>query len=379
MVVPGFSAHPGDWAIPALQNLIVALAGHHQVHLFSLRYPAKGTYRFGNFNHTAIGGGQQFGWRSASIYSQTARAIAQQHRRTPFDLVHAFWADEPGLAAALAAQFIRRPLVVRLGGWDLTNVPQIKYGAQRILSRRLMVAYALHRAAAIQANSAYQVKQCEQQNLPPAKVHYIPAGVDIERFQPPAEKPSFDAPKLVQAASLIPVKNQALLFEIVAQVARRYPATELHLAGVGTLESELRALADRCNITQNIVWHKKIAYPNIPQLYHNSHLYVQTSWHESQGMAVLEAMACGLPVVGTPVGVVPEVACQPAAWSADALAAQILSAFEDANCYNVWSQQARQTVMDRFSVPVVVGQLLRLYEEVVANRSMLLPLRPDLE
>ncbi|MCB0213734.1 MAG: glycosyltransferase family 4 protein [Anaerolineae bacterium] len=367
MVVPGFSAHPGDWAIPALQNLIVALAEQHQVHLFSLRYPAKGSYRFVNFDHTAIGGGQQFGWRSASIYSQTARAIVQQHRRTPFDLIHAFWADEPGLAAALAAQLIRRPLVVRLGGWDLTNVPQINYGAQRILSRRLMVGYALHRAAAIQANSAYQVLQCHQQKLPTAKVHYIPAGVDIERFQPPAAKPPIAAPKLVQAASLIPVKNQALLFDIVGRVARRYPATELHLAGVGTLAGELKALADRCNITQNVIWHKKIAYPDIPQLYHGCHLYVQTSWHESQGMAVLEAMACGLPVVGTPVGVVPEVACLPADWSADALATQILSVFENGDGYKMWSQQARQTVEDRFSVPVVVSQLLRLYETVVAK------------
>lgn len=367
MVVPGFSAHPDDWAIPALQNLIVALAEHHQVHLFSLRYPAGGTYRFANFSHTATGGGQQFGWRSAAIPVQTAWAIVQQHRRTPFDLVHAFWADEPGLAAALAARLIGRPLVVRLGGWDLTNLPQIQYGAQRIWSRRLMVGYTLRRAAAIQANSAYQVEQCAQQRLPAAKVHYLPAGVDIERFRPAPLAPPFAPPKLVQAASLIPVKNQVLLFEIVARVARHRPEIELHLAGVGPLAGELKAMADRCNITQNIVWHKKIAYPAMPHLYQQCHLYLQTSWHESQGMAVLEAMACGLPVVGTPVGVVPEVACHPAAWSVDALADQVLAVFEKPDRHRAWSQQARQTVEARFSVPVVVEQLLQLYEWVVAT------------
>lgn len=364
MVVPGFSAHPSDWAIPALQNLIVALAQHHQVHLFSLRYPAKGLYRFGNFNHTATGGGQQFGSRSMLIYAQTAWAIVQQHRRTPFDLIHAFWADEPGFVAALAGQIIRRPVVVRLGGWDLTSLPQINYGAQRIFSRRLMVGYALRRAVAIQANSAYQVQQCEQHRLLPPKVHYIPAGVDIERFQPAPNPPPLDPPKLVQAASLIPVKNQAMLFEIIAQVVRHRPAVQLHLAGLGSLETELRTLADRCNITQNVVWHKKIDYSNMPQFYGDCHLYIQTSWHESQGMSVLEAMACGLPVIGTPVGVVPEVACQPANWGADTLADQILTTFEDTDRYRTWSNQARQVVEDRFSLPVIVERLLRLYEEV---------------
>ena len=365
MVVPGFSAHPDDWAIPALQNLIVALAEHHQVHLFSLRYPVKGHYDFGNFSHTATGGGQQFGWRSAAIYGQTAWAIVRQHRRTPFDLIHAFWADEPGLAAALAAQIIRRPLVVRLGGWDLTNLPHIEYGAQRILSRRLMVGYALRKAAAIQANSAYQIRQGERLGLPAHKLVYIPAGVDIETFRPVGDERSPDPPVLVQAASLIPVKNQALLLEIVERVVQRCPTATVHLAGSGPLENPLRALAEQLNITQNVVWHKKIAYPQVPQLYHDRHLYVQTSWHESQGMAVLEAMACGLPVIGTPVGVVPEVACQPADWAVETLAAQVLAAIEDSERYHTWSQQARQMVETRFSLAVVVEQLLRLYEQVV--------------
>ncbi|MCB0178682.1 MAG: glycosyltransferase family 4 protein [Anaerolineae bacterium] len=365
MVVPGFSAHPDDWAIPALQNLIVALAEHHQVHLFSLRYPVKGHYDFGNFSHTATGGGQQFGWRSAAIYGQTAWAIVRQHRRTPFDLIHAFWADEPGLAAALAAQIIRRPLVVRLGGWDLTNLPHIEYGAQRILSRRLMVGYALRKAAAIQANSAYQIRQGERLGLPAHKLVYIPAGVDIETFRPVGDERSPGPPVLVQAASLIPVKNQALLLEIVQRVVQDCPTATLHLAGRGPLEYQLQGQADRLNITQNVVWHKKIAYPQMPGLYGDSHLYIQTSWHESQGMAVLEAMACGLPVVGTPVGVAPEVACQPADWAVETLAAQVLATLEDNERYRAWSQQARQTVEARFSLPVVVGQLLRLYEHVV--------------
>jgi hypothetical protein len=56
LVLPGFSAHPTDWAIPALQNLAIELAQHCNLHIFSQRYPAKGIYRFNGFTHHALGG-----------------------------------------------------------------------------------------------------------------------------------------------------------------------------------------------------------------------------------------------------------------------------------------------------------------------------------
>ncbi len=103
LVLPGFSAHPDDWAIPALQTFAMHLAREHQVTVFSQRYPAKGCYQFAGLTHYALGGGGKFGLGVIKVWLETVRAIARQHKKTPFDVLHAFWADEPGFAAVLAS------------------------------------------------------------------------------------------------------------------------------------------------------------------------------------------------------------------------------------------------------------------------------------
>ncbi|NJN99670.1 MAG: glycosyltransferase family 4 protein [Anaerolineales bacterium] len=375
LVTPGFSLNENDWAIPALLNLARALAGQHELHVFSQRYPPRGLYPFSNLTHHAIGGGQKFGLTSAKIWLQTAQAIIRQHQKTPFDLLHAFWADEAGFSAALAGSRLGRPVVVSLGGGELTNLPDINYGAQRFLIRRLTTAFALKGAALVTAGSTYQLNLCRAHAIPESKLRLAPLGVDTELFQPASLIPlpftihhspfTIHHFNLIQAASLLPVKNHRLLLEILAQVKKEIPQIKLNLAGSGPLQNDLVALADQLDLQANLIWQQHVAYPAMPRLYQQSHLYLQTSRHESQGMAVLEAMACGVPVLGTPVGVVPEVACLPPQGSAEALAAQVIEVFSDETRYQKLRGQARQRAETAYSLAVTTQNFLKIYRNVL--------------
>jgi glycosyltransferase involved in cell wall biosynthesis len=183
-IAPGFSAHANDWAIPALLNLARTLAQTHELHIFSQRYPARGLYQFDGLTHHAVGGGQNFGLTSARIWLQTSQTIIRQHRQTPFDVLHAFWADEAGFSAALAGFRLKRPVVVSLGGGELTNLPDLHYGAQRFLVRRLTTRYALKKATLITAGSNYQLDLCRAHHVPEPKLRLAPLGVDTTLFQP---------------------------------------------------------------------------------------------------------------------------------------------------------------------------------------------------
>jgi glycosyltransferase involved in cell wall biosynthesis len=170
-------------------------------------------------------------------------------------------------------------------------------------------------------------------------------------------------PSIIQVASLLPVKNQALLLETVKLVKEEVPTIRLNMIGSGPLKSELTQLTHHLKIDQNVTWQQPVPYLSLRHFYQHSHLYLQTSRHESQGMAVLEVMACGLPVVGTPVGVVREVASLPAQVGKEGLAAQILQVLSNPIQHEGLSHQARQIVESRFSLDVTTETFVEIYKK----------------
>jgi glycosyltransferase EpsD len=193
-----------------------------------------------------------------------------------------------------------------------------------------------------------------------------PLGVDPTRFRPEAsphlgrdDKP----PTIIQTASLLPVKNQALLLEVLALVKKAIPQIKLILAGSGPLADELDKLAQKLNLGHNIDRRDHLPYLNLPELYQQAHLYLQTSLHESQGIAVLEGMACGLPVLGTPVGVVRDLACLPPQTGAAALAAQVNELLSDATRYLTFKHRARHIIEQQYSLAITTQTFQTLYQE----------------
>jgi glycosyltransferase involved in cell wall biosynthesis len=364
LITPGFSRHGGDWAIPALQNLALDLAGSASLTVYSLRHPAYGRYQFGPILHYA-GGGQQFGWRSPFIWQHTLRAIIAEHRRRSFDVVHAFWADEAGFTAVLAGKLLRRPVLVSVAGGELIYLPDIGYGTQASAFRRRIIATALAWANLVSGGSHYQLEQVRRRGIAPAKLRLAPLGVDCRRFQPGAA--AGRQPVLVQAASLVPVKNQALLLDCFRLAQSQFPSLRLAVAGDGPLVQALRHRAKTLGLAPAVTWAGRLPYPAVPAFFQQGTVYLQTSRHEAQGMAVLEAMACGLPALGTPVGVLPEVATRAPNWDPAVLADQLVELLQDPVAYGTASAHAREQVLDRFQLGTAAERFLALYQELASR------------
>jgi glycosyltransferase involved in cell wall biosynthesis len=365
LISPGFSRHGADWAIPALQNLALELAGSVSLTVYSLRHPAYGRYQFGPLIHYAVGGGRHSGWRSPFIWQHALRAIIAEHRRRPFDALHAFWADEAGFTAVLAGRLIRRPVLVSVAGGELVHFPDIAYGTQASPFRRRIIAAALAGANLVSAGSHYQLEQVRRQEIPSAKLRQAPLGVDCRRFQP-AAAPGREA-VLVQAASLVPVKNQALLLDCFRLAGAEQPSLRLAVAGDGPLGEALHHRAEMLGLTPAVAWAGRLPYPAVPAFFQQGTVYLQTSRHEAQGMAVLEAMACGLPALGTPVGVLPEAAARAPSWEPAVLAGQLVELLQDPAAYGAASAHAREQVLDQFQLGTAVKRFLALYQELASR------------
>jgi glycosyltransferase involved in cell wall biosynthesis len=224
------------------------------------------------------------------------------------DVVHALWAHEPGALAAEACRGTNVPLVVSVLGGELAALHDIRYGgAQESLNRHL-ARRSLARAALVTIGSE-ALRALAPAGLDATRWRVWPLGVATARFHPEAgagSAPRLDgAPSVLSVASLVPVKDHATLLRAFATLA---PEARLHLVGAGPAERAARALAQALGLAERVRFHGALAHDVLPAVYRQADLLVVSSRFESQCLAALEAAACGTPVAGTRVGVLPDLA-----------------------------------------------------------------------
>jgi glycosyltransferase involved in cell wall biosynthesis len=374
LVVPGFSASAGDWCIPALRHLVQRLAETDDVRVLALRYPYQAArYDVFGAEVNALGGGQRRGRRVAALWGRGLAALANEHRRRRFDVLHAFWANETGALTALAGRLLGIPTVVSLAGGEPVGLPEIRYGGRLAWQERCKSGLALRLAATVTGGSRYQLELAFPNGRGPAGVpiRRVPLGIDTTLFRPCARRTAGSPPRLIHVASLSPVKDQSLLLRAIAELDRRGHPVELDIVGDGPLEQELRRAAEQSGLTGRVRFLGAVAHHALPSLYRRADLYVHASRHEAQGMTILEAAACGLPIVGTRVGVVPELedgcaigveARTPAAF-ADALASLI----DRPDALEAMGRAAHARVETEFGLARSVDRFRRVYAILAAG------------
>jgi glycosyltransferase involved in cell wall biosynthesis len=369
LVLPGFSAEPADWCIPALRHLVDRLAEQDDVRVISLRYPYRAArYQIDRAEVIALGGAQRRGLAGLSVWQAGLRTLAVEHRRRPFDVLHAFWATESGLLAALAGRALRRPVLVSLAGGELVGLPDIGYGDQLARAQRLKVTASLRLASAITAGSRHQLGLAERHLFGSNRRGLVraPLGVDLRLFN--AAEPSADAPRLVHVGALTPVKDQATLLHAFAELRRRLPEVQLEIAGQGPLLDRLQQLASQLGVADGVVFRGEVAHDALPRVYAAASAFVLSSRHEAQGMVALEAAACCRPVVGTRVGVLPEL--EPAGGAtapvgdAPGLARQVCAVLEEAGRRGA---AARELVAREFELDGCVERFRGIYRRLLSG------------
>ena len=221
-------------------------------------------------------------------------AVVGEHRRRPFHVLHAVWANEPGYLAVKAGRLLGIPSVVSLFGGELVSLRDIRYGCQLSRMSRYLIRLALRRATVVTAGSTYLQRMARPyllgDNLLP-----IAIGVNTDLFCARSEVPPVDLvgeKKLLHVASLVPVKDQATLLCSMAHVVRHVPAAYLHLVGDGPLRNSLTRLASSLNLADRVIFHGEVSHERLPAYYRCADLCVLSSRHEGQEMVSLEAAAC---------------------------------------------------------------------------------------
>jgi len=160
----------------------------------------------------------------------------------------------------------------------------------------------------IAISSKMERQLVERYGLAPETVTTVSHGVDTERFRPRDEHHpavSADTLTLLFVGRLITRKGVDLAIEALAATDRS--DVELLVAGTGRLEAQLRELAIELGVSDRVTFLGYVPDEDLPLLYASADVSLFTSNYEGFGLVFLEALASGTPVIGTPVGGIPDI------------------------------------------------------------------------
>ena len=218
-----------------------------------------------------------------------------------YDLCFAFATVPAGGAAYALWKLNQLPYVVRVSGPDIPgfeNRYRWLYPALRPVVRCIWAA-----ARRVVAKCEGERQQCQSVS-PELPVTLIPNAVDTERFRPSPTPSSTNAsPRVLCAGRLIERKGQHHLIEAVRQLrARGQNGFKVVLAGTGDGEAALKAQVARDGLGDVVQFLGYVPWQEMPELYAAVDLFVLPSYNEGMSVALLEAMASGLPAIVTPTG-----------------------------------------------------------------------------
>jgi glycosyltransferase involved in cell wall biosynthesis len=173
-----------------------------------------------------------------------------------------------------------------------------------------------------------------------------------EALLSPHRKPKFGRSQLLCAVALVKQQRQPFLLEVV---------------GEGTELSALLKLSESFGISEQVHFRGPVPHHQLPTIYQQGSAFVLSSRHEPQCMAALEAAACGLPVVGTAVGVIPELAPEAAiavpVGDEQRLAQAIIHLLGDPDTRIHMGRAAARFVQKEFSLRQCAQQFVKLYTQ----------------
>jgi glycosyltransferase involved in cell wall biosynthesis len=282
------------------------------------------------------------------------------------ELVHAFWALQPGALGAALASAWRVPLVVSALGGEVVHLPEVGFGSAGSAWHRALARLSLSRARVVVAGSQLQLEACRRL-APVPRARVLPVGVH-ERFQPLPTNPTRGRIALLAVGSLVPVKRTGLLLEALALLPSSFSLT---IVGDGPQREALGARARSLGVHSRVHFQGELEGEGVLEALRQADVFVHASAHEGGAVALLEALACARPVVSTAVGAAPELLADGAGELAEptpaALARAVMQVAEGLETkYRAAAMRASAQVRQHFGVEAVARSLVALYGELSA-------------
>ena len=303
------------------------------------------------------------GFPEPYAFSMRARRLLRD-RRADFDLVHDNQCLGRGLVPMMerdgwpVLSTLHHPITVDRD-LDLAHAANAwrRFTIRRwygFLDMQIDVARRIPRHVTVSESSRRDI--AAQMGVPIDRLHVVPVGVDPDVFGPRPRLTRVPGRLMTTASADVPMKGLAPLLEALAKVRTEVPNAHLVVIGKPKPKSRIPRVIQRLGLSDAVEFVSGVTTERIVELYAQTDAACVPSLYEGFSLPAVEAMACGVPVVGTTAGAVPEVIGRdgesgllvPPA-DPDALAGAIRAALDDPQLRTRIGEAGRARALSKFT------------------------------
>ena len=321
--------------------------------------------RIGNVNIYRLGAGNKFLDKPLLPNLGFLKAI-NLHKKKRYDLIHGIMASQGSAAAYLFKFFYPKvPFVLTLQEGDLgRNSPFDRFWQRRVIRK----------ADAITAISSYLVRFAERYNKK-APVFVVPNGVDPRKFSISNSNKVKKEKRIITISRLVPKNGIDILIRAIERVKKDNPGVICHIVGDGWQRKELEKLTKKLGLEKEVRFLGSVSNDEVPKYLAQAVIFVRPSRSEGLGSAFLEAMAAGVPIVGTAVGGIPdflkdgETGFFCLVENPEDLASKIDMIFNNQILREKLVENAAKLVQEKYGWDRIAAEMSRVYHEAISNYS----------
>ncbi len=247
----------------------------------------------------------------------------------------------------------------------------------KLLVRRWYGFLGMQQKVAHRLRHLVTVSECSRRDIAadfgidPARITLIYNGIDTDTFRPLSGVARIPYRLMATASADQPLKGLRYLLEAIARLAPRYPQLSLLLVGTPKPGGETDRLIDSLGIRERITCVSGISTERLVQYYAEAEVAVVPSLYEGFGLPAGEAMACGVPLVCSRGGALPEVVGDAGllvpVQDAAAMAEAIARLFDHPAEREHLAEAGRQRILHEFNWALAARDMTRYYEKVIAD------------
>ncbi len=226
------------------------------------------------------------------MYLGLRKLINRIYERFPFDLIHAHVALPDGQAASLLKKKFKVPTVVTVHGQDFQATMNKSNSCRKMLFKTLNTVDKI-----ITVSS--KLKNLVLDEPFSSKITVVNNGIDIGDCQPDTlSDKDLNGKRIISISNLKKTKGIDLNLGAISTLVRKYPDLEYYIVGDGEERNNLENLRDKLNLKDNVFFLGKLDHPQTMRKLAEADVFSLPSWQEGFGVAYIEAMSQGKPVIG---------------------------------------------------------------------------------